>query len=110
MYLPPPPAKLYGDKGAAPLYTQVLPFAGTPGTWPVPKITEMTDSAGMRYLSGDWRLWLNVPNASNVTDGTEWLKLLDCNVFGDLERGGSCAVSTPRPPRAVGPVMPMPVK
>ncbi len=130
IYLPPSPAKLYGDLAPVPLFTQHLPFSGTPANWPVPAITERTDANGVRFLSvtvdlrgftgedyfyrvaaawaypsprnwslkaysvkatgfnvfdtadvfeGDWRLWLNVPNASNVTDGIEWLKLLDCN-------------------------------
>ena len=130
VYLPPSPAKVYGDKGPVPLFTQVVPFAGTPASHPVPTIVESTDADGTRYLTvtvdlrgfrddtyasrivaawvypsaknwglraysvrakginvydtgdvtdGDWRLWLNVPNASNVTDGNEWLKIFDCN-------------------------------
>ena len=130
VYLPPSPAKLYGDHAPVPIFTQVVPFGGTPANWPVPRIVESTDAEGTRFLtvtldlrgftgetyqsrlvagwvypsaknwglkaysvkaksfdvfdtgdfgSGDWRLWLNVPNASNVTDGVEWLKLFDCN-------------------------------
>ncbi len=136
VYLPPSPAKLYGDHAPIPVFTQVVPFAGTPANWPVPKIVESTDQDGTRFLtvtldlrgfradtyqsrivagwvypsaknwalkaysvkaksfdvldtgdfgSGDWRLWLDVPNASNVTDGVEWLKLFDCN--GCIDEG-----------------------